>query len=449
MKQIFSFPDNFIWGVATSAYQIEGAWNEDGKGVSIWDKFCRIPGKIVGGATGDVAADHYHRWLEDIKLIVQLGVRAYRFSISWSRILPEGTGRVNQKGLDFYERLVDALLKNGIEPYVCLHHFDLPQALQDKGGWPERKTAFYFAEYARIVADKLSDRVKYWITHNEPFSVAGGGYFSGEYAPGIKNGRAAFKTGYHLLLSHGLAAEAIRAVSRQPVKIGIILNLAPVHSASDAKKDRDAACRFDAMQNRMFLDALLKGKFSLKEIPLLNMLVSAMIKRGDLKKINNLDFLGVNYYTRVVVKHNPKVPVIALSQVKPKGNEYSSMWEIYPQGIYEVLTRVWNDYKPSAELLITENGMPLNDKPGIGGRIADASRIRYLQDHLVQVHRAMQDRVPVKGYFVWSLLDNFEWNLGYSPRFGLFFVDYKTLKRTAKDSVKWYKDVIRNNRLEF
>jgi len=462
-----TFPKNFIWGVAASAYQIEGAWNEDGKGVSIWDTFCHTPGKIANGETGDVAIDHYHRYKEDVALMAELGIQACRFSVSWSRVMPEGAGTVNQKGLDFYDRLVDELLDHKIEPFANLYHFDLPQALQDRGGWPERQTAYAFADYARVVTERLSDRVHTIITHNEPWVTAAAGYFDGSHAPGIKDPLATFKAMHHLLLSHGLAAEAIRAAAKKTVKVGIVLNLNPVHPASDSRKDREAAYRMDTVLNRAMLDPLLKGTTPMQEFAVGKMLTASLIKPGDLEKIRTLDLLGVNYYTRTVVKNDPKFPVVAAVQIHPEGNEYSGMWEIYPEGLYELLMRIWKEYltgpnppfPPSLEgkggaggigpdLMITENGVPAPDGLDFDGRVRDERRIRYLKNHIAQVQRAISDGVPVKGYFHWSLMDNFEWALGYGQRFGLVYVDFETQKRTIKDSGKWFADVIRENGFE-
>jgi beta-glucosidase len=445
MDNFLSFPKDFVWGCATSAYQIEGAWNEAGKGPSIWDTFTHTPGKIIDGSNGDMAVDHYHRYAEDVALMKELGLKAYRFSVAWSRILPTGTGTVNQAGLDFYERLVDELLRQGIEPYLCLFHYDLPQALQDKGGWPNRDTAYAFADYARVVTERLSDRVKVWITHNEPWVTAAAGYFSGEHAPGIKDPVATFRSMHQLLLSHGLAAEAIRASAKQPVKIGITLNLNPVHPATDTKKDRAAAYRFDTILNRAMLDPLLKGTSPLREFAVGKMLAATLIKPGDLEKIRSIDLLGVNYYTRTVAKHDPKFPVISASQVQPEGNEYSGMWEIYPEGIYELLMRIHKDYQPTCEIMVTENGVPVPDGLDFDGCVRDERRVRYLKNHVAQIHRAIQDGVPVKGYFHWSLTDNFEWSWGYGKRFGLVYVDYPSLKRTVKDSGRWFSKVIHDN----
>ena len=448
MTKNISFPEDFIWGCASSAYQVEGAWNEAGKGPSIWDTFVHTPGKIAHAETGDVTVDHYHRYQEDVALMKTLGLDAYRFSTSWARILPEGTGSVNQAGLDFYDRLVDELLKNKIEPYVCLFHYDLPQSLQDKGGWPKRVTAYAFADYAAILTRHLSDRVKVWMTHNEPWVTGMAGYFAGEHAPGVKDPVAGFKALHHLFLSHGLAAEAMRASAKQPIKVGITLNLNPVHPATGSKKDIDAARRVDTALNRLQLDPFLKGTSPLQEFAIGKVITRSVVKPGDLEKIHTLDLLGVNYYTRTVMKYDRKFPIVFATQVQPEGNEYSGMWEIYPEGIYEMLTRIWKEYQPRCEIMVTENGVPVPDGLDFDGRVRDERRVRYLRDHLAQVRRAMDAGVPVKGYFHWSLMDNFEWALGYAPRFGLVYVDYTTLKRTIKDSGHWFARVIQKDGFE-
>jgi beta-glucosidase len=455
-----AFPEDFVWGCASSAYQVEGAWNEDGKGPSIWDTFVHTPGRIANGETGDITVDHYHRYKEDVALMKELGLKAYRFSTSWSRILPNGTGAVNQAGLDFYDRLVDEILEQKIEPYLCLFHYDLPQTLQDKGGWPNRDSAYAFAEYASRMAEHFSDRVKVWMTHNEPWVAAMAGYFSGEHAPGEKDPVIGFKALHHIFLSHGLAAEAIRAAAKQPVKIGITLNLNPVHPASDSKKDRAAAQRMDIALNRLQLDPFLKGSSPIQEFALGKLLSHGIVKPDDLEKIHTLDLLGVNYYTRTVAKYDSKFPVVSAVQTRPEGNEYSGMWEIYPEGIFEILTRIWKDYyatldpekqpgmRKMPEIMITENGVPVPDGLDFDGRVRDERRIRYLRNHLIQVQRAMQAGIPVKGYFHWSLMDNFEWALGYAPRFGLVYVNYETLERTIKDSGRWFAKVIQDNGFE-
>jgi beta-glucosidase len=444
MTQI-TFPQDFVWGCAASAYQIEGAWNEDGKGLSIWDTFTRIQGKIADGTDRNVAVDHYHRYEADVALMAEAGLPAYRFSTAWSRILPEGTGAVNQKGLDFYDRLVDAILAKNIEPYVCLYHFDLPHALHKKGGWTNRETARYFADYASIVVDRLSDRVRTFFTHNEPWVAAGLGYLLGKHAPGQKNPIATLKAFHHMILSHGFAMDSIRSAARQPVKIGIILNLTPMYPYSTDPRDTTLDRRFDTLVNRTQLDPILKGTSPIHETALGRMIGKLFIKPGDLETIHRLDLLGINYYSRSVVKHFPLLPFLGKELEKVENGEYSMMWEVYPQGIYDLLTRIWKDYRPTCEILITENGIPLADTVDAKGCVHDERRIRFIQDHLTQIHLAIQGGVPVKGYFHWSFMDNFEWALGYNPRFGLVYVDYKTLQRTVKDSGKWFQQVIQRN----
>ena len=444
MTQI-TFPKDFVWGCAASAYQVEGAWNEDGRGPSIWDTFTHVPGKIANGRNGDVATDHYHRYQEDVALMAQLGLPAYRFSTSWSRILPDGIGPVNQKGLDFYDRLVDALLAKNIEPYVCLYHFDLPLALHQKGGWTKRETASHFAEYACVVVERLSDRVKTFFTHNEPWVAAVLGYLMGQHAPGQKNPIAMLQALHHMLLSHGLAMDSIRSAARQPVKIGIILNLSPVYPFSKDRRDTALARRGDVVVNRATLDPLLKGTSPLGESALGRAISRLFVKPGDWEKINRLDLLGVNYYSRTLVQHNRWLPLLPMEVGKLEGGQYSMMWEIYPKGIYDLLTRLWKDYSPTCEILITENGIPLSDTLDADGGVHDETRVGYTKDHLAQIHLAIQSGVPVKGYFHWSFIDNFELALGYTPRFGLVHVDYNTLKRTIKESGQWFRQVIQAN----
>lgn len=449
-----AFPQGFVWGVAASAYQIEGAWNEDGKGPSIWDTFSHTPGKVAKNQNGDIAIDHYHRWQSDLDLMANLGVKSYRFSIAWTRVLPTGRGTVNAPGLDFYDRLVDGCLARGIDPVPCLFHYDLPQALQNNGGgWKNRDTAYFFAEYARVVTERLSDRVKVIMTHNEPWVTAILGYFLGMHAPGEKSIVNGFKAAHHVMLSHGLAAEAIRASARNPVKVGITLNLSPVYPATDSKRDRQAAERLHAMINRSTLDPLLLGTTPLNEIMPAKWFAPSFIKSGDLEKIRSLDLLGVNYYSRSVMKFGFQYFPLFASEAKPKGSEYSEMWEIYPPGMYDLLKRIWDDYYVPAqargekmpELMVTENGVPVPDVMASDGQVHDERRIRYLRDHLVQVHRAIQSGVDVKGYYVWSFADNFEWSLGYGPRFGLIHINYETLNRTIKDSGKWFAKIISDN----
>lgn len=436
MSDFPSFPPDFIWGTATSAYQIEGAVAEDDRGVSIWDTFCHTPGKIYKGHTGDVASDHYHHWQEDIALMADLGLKAYRFSIAWPRILPEGTGRVNPAGLDFYDRLVDGLLAKGIRPFVTLYHWDLPQPLQDRGGWPNRETALAFGEYARIVAERLGDRVPYWITHNEPWVMAFLGHFLGEHAPGLQDPFAAGQSVHNLLLSHGYAVQAIRSAARIPTQVGITLNLNPVHPASESEADRAAAWRFDGAMNRLFLDPLFRRQYPEDIMALMAPLFPA-VQPGDMEVIATpLDFVGVNYYSRSVVRHDPDFPIIQAAGVQPEDCECSQMWEIYAPGMYELLMRVWQDYHP-AQILVTENGICVPDGVDFDGKVRDPRRIAYLRDHIAQAHRAMTDGVPLKGYLVWSFLDNFEWSYGYQMRFGLVYVDFDTQRRIVKESGRW------------
>jgi len=442
-----NFPDKFAWGTATCAYQIEGAWDEDGKGPSIWDTFSRLPGKVSDGSNADIACDHYVRWQEDVKIMAGLATNAYRFSISWPRILPQGVGKVNPAGLDFYDRLVDGLLARKIEPYITLYHWDLPQALHDAGGWPNRDTARHFAEYARVVADRLGDRVTKWVTHNEPSVVSLLGYFTGEYAPGEIDPMGTFQTAHNLFLSHGLAMQALRAAAKKPAEVGIVLHLRPVHPATNSDLDKAAAWRYDGVINRFFLDPVFFGKYPEDTWKLLE-IIMPKIEDGDMQTISApIDFLGVNYYTRFVMRHDPDTMLIQAVEAPPSESEYSGLWEIYEPGLYEMLMRIQKDYNP-ARIYITENGIPVPDGLDWDGRVRDYRRIRYLRDNLVQLHRAMQDGVPVLGYFHWSLLDNFEWSHGYGPRFGLVYVDYKTQKRTIKESGRWMAQVIRQNGLD-
>ncbi|MCX7969061.1 MAG: GH1 family beta-glucosidase [Armatimonadetes bacterium] len=445
MANVVRFPDGFLWGVATAAYQIEGAWNEDGKGVSIWDTFSHTQGKIADGSTGDVACDHYHRWREDIALMKELGVKAYRLSIAWTRILPQGAGTVNPKGLDFYDRLVDGLLEAGIKPFITLYHWDLPQALQDIGGWANRDVAYYFADYAAVLAHKLGDRVKHWMTHNEPWVVTWAGYGAGTLAPGIKNAKVALQVAHHLLLSHGLAVEVLHNLGDSETKVGIVLNLSPVHPASDSDEDKAAAWRYDGFHNRWFLDPIFVGSYPADMWEWYGQLVPE-VKAGDMAIISRrIDFLGVNYYTRSVVKNDPQGGMLKHSHVRIEGSEYTEMgWEVYPDGLYELLTRLNRDYK-IPEFYITENGAAFKDEIAPDGKVHDERRLNYLREHFLRAHKAIQDGVPLKGYFVWSLMDNFEWSHGYTKRFGVVYVDYETQKRIVKDSGYWYKQVTAEN----
>lgn len=433
------FPANFLWGAATSAYQIEGAWNEDGKGPSIWDTFSHTPGNVAGNQTGDVACDHCHRWREDVELLRQLGVQLYRFSISWPRVLPEGRGAVNPKGLEFYDRLVDALLEAGIQPFPTLYHWDLPQSLQDQGGWLNRDTVGAFAEYTGLMARRLGDRVRWWTTINEPHIVSYFGHFTGEHPPGMRDLVATLRAAHHLLLAHGEALPILRSGSMAPGTVGIALNLLPVDPASDRDQDHRAAQRMDAIINRGFLDPLFRGAYPEDQADVFD-LARAAVRPGDLQTIATpIDFLGVNYYLRYVARQSDAHP-LGVEQVQPEG-ERSLLWEVFPEGLLVLLQRLWRDYRPPA-ILITENGTPAEEAPDATGGVEDGWRISYVERHLAELRKALAEGIPVRGYCLWSLLDNYEWSLGYRPRFGLVHVDLTTQRRTPKASFDWYAKFI-------
>ena len=432
------FPTDFVWGVATSAFQIEGAAALDGKGPSNWDTFCRLPGAIADGSNGDVACDHYQRWAADLDTVQNLGVDAYRFSVSWPRVQPSGSGAWNEKGLDFYERLVDGLLDRGLAPYLTLHHWDLPQALQDKGGWAHRDTVYRYVEYAQGVAERLGDRVASITTHNEPWVMATLGYETGIFAPGIKDRRQAMQAAHHLLLSHGLATQALRA-DGCPSALGIVLNLSPVQPASDGPEDLAQARHEDGRLLRWYLDPLFHGRYPQDIVAYLGADAPQMAP-GDLAAIAQpLDFLGLNYYSRAVV--SAKGPW----DVKQSGLELTDMgWEIYPQGLTELLLRLHRDYRVPP-LFVTENGGAFKDTLQ-DGRVHDAGRTAYIKSHIAAVGEALRQGVPMAGYMVWSLMDNFEWASGYEKRFGIVHVDYATQQRTLKDSALWYRSFLQQQR---
>ena len=436
------FPADFRWGAAVSAYQIEGAVAEDGRGESIWDRFSATPGKVVGGDSGAVACDSYHRYREDVRLMKELGLSAYRFSIAWPRILPEGRGRTNAAGLDFYDKQVDELLAAGIEPFVTLYHWDLPQALEDRGGWPVRETAEAFAEYVEVVAGRLGDRVRNWITQCEPWVVAWLGYGTGEHAPGRKSDADALAAAHHVLLSHGLAADVLRREAPES-RLGITIDLVAFHPLTDSPEDLAALAREDGFRNRWILDPVLRGRYPDDMLERFAPMLPA-IEDGDLQTISApLDFLGVNYYTRSVVRSNGADgrPVT----VTGDDVERTEMgWEVYPDGLYELLLRLRAEYDPPP-LYVTENGAAFRDHR-VNGSVHDPKRISYVDRHLDAIARAIEDGVPVHGYFLWSLLDNFEWSFGYSRRFGIVYVDYATLERVPKASYAWYRDFIASQR---
>jgi beta-glucosidase len=435
-----AFPADFVWGVATSAFQIEGAAALDGKGLSNWDTFCRVPGAIADGSNGDVACDHYHRWSSDLDIVQNLGVDAYRFSLSWPRVQPTGSGAWNAAGLDFYDRLVDGLLERGVAPYLTLHHWDLPQALQDQGGWANRDTVHRFVDYARHVAARLGDRVASITTHNEPWVMATLGYETGIFAPGIKNRKLAMQAAHHLLLSHGLAMQALRADGCSSA-VGIVLNLSPVQPASAVPDDIAAARLEDGRLLRWYMDPLFHGRYPQDVIDFLGA-DAPQVDAGDLAAIAQpMDFMGLNYYTRAVVSAQGRW------DVKQSGLELTDMgWEIYPQGLTELLLRLHRDYAVPP-LFVTENGGAFKDALQ-DGRIHDSGRQQYIESHIAAVGEALRLGVPMVGYMVWSLLDNFEWASGYEKRFGIVHVDYETQTRTLKDSALWYREFIHQRHVE-
>jgi beta-glucosidase len=452
---LLRFPDGFLWGAATSAYQIEGAAREDGRGLSIWDTYARTPGRVLNGDTGDVAADHYHRYLEDVALMQELGLSAYRFGLSWPRVQPGGRGAANERGLDFYRRLVDALLEAGIEPYPTLFHWDLPQELQDAGGWPSRETAYRFEEYAGIVFDAFGDRVGHWLTMNEPWCAAFLGYGMGRHAPGRHDAQEAVAAAHHLMLAHGLAVSRLR-VTRPGAEITIVLNVEPHLAATDSPADVAAARLADGMHNRLFLDPVLRGRYPDDLIDHLAARVDlGHIEDGDLATISApLDLLAVNFYrpTLIAARSQPAPggwtawPGDELIKAVPQAGEHTAMgWPVVPGALEDLLLRLRSDYG-GLPIIVTENGAAYDDRLE-NGAVHDTARIAYLDRHLHALHRALEAGVDVRGYFVWSLLDNFEWAEGYSKRFGIVYVDYETLQRTPKASARWYARLIGRNAL--
>ena len=433
------FPKNFVWGAATASYQIEGACAEDGRGESIWDRFSHTPGKTRDGDTGDVACDHYHRWRDDVALMKQLGLPAYRFSIAWPRILPNGRGQVNEKGLAFYDQLVDALLAANIQPYITLYHWDLPQVLEDAGGWLNRDITDAFVEYAQVVVKRLGDRVKQWTTHNEPFCTAFLGYRDGVHAPGVRDETASLQAAHHVLLSHGLATQAIRAL--QPdAQVGIVLNMWTVETVQDTPADRALAELQWQKDCGWYLDPVLRGQYPAQAWAAYEAKVPA-IQPDDLKTIAQpLDYLGLNYYMRALYDGPRRA-------AKLPDAEYTEMdWEVHAPGLYRLLTKLQRAY-PAVPIYITENGAAFKDVVQ-DGAVHDPRRVNYLREHIAACHQAINDGVDLRGYFAWSLLDNFEWSHGYSKRFGLTYVDYATQQRIPKDSFDFYREVIKRNGLD-
>ncbi|MFD7453554.1 glycoside hydrolase family 1 protein [Kitasatospora sp. NPDC059827] len=471
-----AFPADFLWGAATAAYQIEGAVDVGGRTPSIWDTFSRTPGRTAGGDTGDRATEHYHRYRQDVRLMSELGLGAYRFSVSWPRVQPTGRGPAVERGLDFYRRLVDELLEHGIEPAVTLYHWDLPQDLEDLGGWPNRTTAERFADYAALVADALGDRVGLWTTLNEPWCSAFLGYGSGVHAPGRADWTAALRAAHHLNLGHGRAVEALRATLPRAARIAVSLNLHEVRPLTGSAADREAARRIDAVGNRVFTGPMLNGGYPVDLLVDTAHLVdwAELIHDGDLTAAARpIDLLGVNYYNPTVVSALPSGPTpsaatpsaAAASDAghgdgaqspfagcadvlfhRAPGERTAMGWPIDPTGLTDLLLRLHREH-PGLPLMVTENGAAFDDRVTPEGAVHDPQRVDYLRGHLDAVRRAIAAGADVRGYFLWSLMDNFEWAYGYGKRFGLYHVDYATQARTAKDSARWYAEVIRRNAL--
>ncbi|WP_084958565.1 GH1 family beta-glucosidase [Thermoactinospora rubra] len=460
---LLRFPTDFVWGAATSAYQIEGAVTADGRGTSIWDVFVTKPGRVIGGDDATVAVDHYNRYREDVKIMAELGLTAYRFSVAWPRVQPTGSGPVNQRGLDFYRRLVDELLAHGIEPWVTLYHWDLPQELEERGGWPARETAYCFADYAQAVHGALGDRVRNWSTVNEPWCAAFLGYASGEHAPGRREPANAVRAAHHLNLAHGLAVQAMRAQGHDS-RIAGTVNLYAVSPQTGSEADLDAARRIDGLQNRFFLDALLKGAYPQDVLDDLGAVTALdFIAEGDLRTISSpIDLLMVNYYSRFTVSGRPGGRASAAAAPVETGSpwvgsEHVSFvnggrpvtamgWEIDEPGLVEILTRVAREY-PSIPMVISENGAAFDDELTADDAVHDAERTAYFEAHLRACHEAIAAGVPLQGYFAWTLMDNFEWAWGYGKKFGLVYVDRATMRRVPKDSARWYAETIRRGGL--
>jgi beta-glucosidase len=451
MTSVSQFPPGFLWGVATASYQIEGAVDEDGRGKSIWDTFAHTPGKTLNGESGDLAVDHYHRYADDVALMSDLGLNAYRFSIAWSRILPEGTGRVNQAGVDFYRRLCKELAGAGISPVATLYHWDLPQALQDQGGWLNPDSVSWFADYAAVAKSALGDMITSWATLNEPWCTAFLGHSSGEHAPGLNDTPGSLVVAHHLMLAHHAAIETMRrTATRDEDRLGIVLNLIPAWPQSDTVQDRDAARSVDAISNRIFTEAVFHGSYPEDVLDLFDRYeVADRIDLGALKRgVQPIDFLGVNYYNINHVAHHPgadSMPAWPGSWnariATPPGRLTEMNWAVEPEGLTWMLERIAGEY-PGVPMFVCENGAAYPDEVGPEGVVDDVERMAYLKGHIDAVRVAIDNGADVRGYFVWSLLDNFEWARGYSKRFGIVRVDYETMARTVKTSGLWYRDFL-------
>lgn len=450
MTKTYQFPKNFVWGAATAAFQIEGAYNEDGKCESIWDRFCKTPGKVEAYANGEVACDHYHRLEEDVQMMKDLGLRSYRFSISWCRIIPTGVGAVNEAGLAFYERLVDLLIEAGIEPCITLYHWDLPQVLQDKGGFANREFVDAFKQYAEVIFKRFGNKVKTFITFNEPWVITMLGYGEGVHAPGIRDFSTALLANHHLYLAHGEAVNLYREMGLDG-KIGITLNMTYAYPADpNCEADVLAAIRQDGYNNRWFAEPIFKGTYpeDMIEVFKQSNIVIPTFTEEEMAIISTpIDFLGINYYSGAYSKHNPNQYPIQVDGVDKGFDKTQMEWQITPHALKDLLVYLQENYQPKS-IVITENGAAFNDMVDLNDTVNDPRRIDYLKRHFVAMHEAIEQGVKLDGYFVWSLMDNFEWAFGYRPRFGIVHVDYNTLKRTPKQSAYWYKEVIEHNGFE-
>lgn len=431
----------FLWGVATSSYQIEGAALEDGRGLSIWDTFCRVPGKVANADNGDIACDHYHRYQEDFDLMKWMGVDAYRFSVAWPRVIPSGTGEINKAGLDFYDRLVDAALERHIEPWLTLYHWDLPQSLQDRGGWNNREIVKWFEEYTDVMTTRLGDRVKNWMTLNEPLCSAWIGHLYGAMAPGIEDLQTALNASHHLLMSHGAATKIIRT-NVKDAKVGIVINVTPAEPTTDSDGDKRAAQLVDGFDNRWFLNPVFGHSYPEDVIEVIGK--SPVIHAGDMSLINQpMDFLGINFYFRQTISADETNSPLPIKNVRRENVQRTAMdWEVHAPTFEKILTRIHLDYNPKA-IYITENGSAWNDVL-VNGHVNDQERIDYLQSHLDAMFEAKAKGAPINGYFAWSFMDNFEWAYGYDKRFGLIYIDYATQKRIPKKSAYYYRDLLLN-----
>jgi beta-glucosidase len=447
MKTV-QFPAGFSWGTATASYQVEGAWDEDGRGESIWDRFSHTEGRVLNGDTGDVACDQYHRYKEDVAIMKQLGQRGYRFSIAWPRVFPQGKGAVNQKGLDYYNRLVDELLANGIMPFPTLYHWDLPQALQDEGGWANRDIVEHFTTYAETVVKALGDRVKGWMVFNEPWVFTFLGYVFGVHAPALRETTSGLRATHIVNLAQAQATRAIRALGLVDA-VGTAYSMSSAYPATDSAEDRAAAERQHAFSNDWFLRPTMKGEYPHPYVDQEKTLARMDIRPGDMELVKEpLDFIGVNLYQRSIVAAAPNDRNLGARQVPGPGPRTDFNWEVWPAAIYQMLMRVHRDY-PGVPLYVTENGCSYGDRPGPDGRVRDQKRIEFLEGFIGQVGRALDEGADVRGYYLWTLIDNFEWAMGFSQRFGIVDVDHETQKRTIKDSGYWYRDLIARNEIAY